>query len=202
MADSAHDAVRWLPQARAGSAEALGRLLEACRGYLLLVATRELGDDLQAKSGASDLVQEAFLEAHRDFGRFTGDSEQELLAWLRRLLLNNLANLAREYRLTQKRRVGLEVPLRADSTSMPIGEGLVSPMPTPSGQAMANEQAMALERALERIPADYRRVIDLRFQREKSFEEIARELKRSLGAVRKLWARAIERLQQEMERSK
>jgi RNA polymerase sigma-70 factor, ECF subfamily len=38
--------------------------------------------DLQAKGGGSDLVQETLLDAHKDFDRFTGRTEQEFLAWL------------------------------------------------------------------------------------------------------------------------
>src|SRR6516164_8048548 len=105
------DAMRSLSAARTGSAEALGEALEACRGYLLLIARRELGPDLQAKAGASDLVQQTFLEAQRDFAGFHGDTKAELLAWLRRLLLNNLANFARDYRETAKRHIGREVRL-------------------------------------------------------------------------------------------
>src|SRR5262249_21485567 len=98
MAWSSADAAQWLPAARQGSREALGRLLEACRDYLLLVANKELDPQLQPKGGASDLVQQTFLEAQRDFARFAGNSEEELLAWLRRLLLNNLGDFTRRYR--------------------------------------------------------------------------------------------------------
>src|SRR5260370_40490207 len=73
----------WLRAARAGSADALGRALEACRGYLLQIARRELGPDLQAKCGASDLVQQTFLEANRDFSYFHGATENEWRARLR-----------------------------------------------------------------------------------------------------------------------
>lgn len=38
MAERAEDVGRWLLDARAGSREALGRALESCRRYLLLVA--------------------------------------------------------------------------------------------------------------------------------------------------------------------
>src|SRR6516165_3274940 len=82
MSSPASDAERWLPAAQAGSKEALAQMLEACRGYLLLIATQELDPALRAKGGASDLVQETILEAFRDFGRFQG-GEEELLAWLR-----------------------------------------------------------------------------------------------------------------------
>ena len=64
------DAVQRLAAARAGSREALGQILQACRGYLLLLAERELAPDLRAKGGASDLVQETFLEAQKDFAHF------------------------------------------------------------------------------------------------------------------------------------
>src|SRR5262249_13094013 len=57
----------WLALARGGSPEALGQLLELCRRYLLQVANAELETLLQAKAGASDLVQETFLEAQRVF---------------------------------------------------------------------------------------------------------------------------------------
>jgi RNA polymerase sigma-70 factor (ECF subfamily) len=42
--------------ARAGSAEALGKILETCRLYLMVIANAELDPELQAKFAASDLV--------------------------------------------------------------------------------------------------------------------------------------------------
>jgi RNA polymerase sigma-70 factor (ECF subfamily) len=64
---------------------------------------------------------------------------------------------------------------------------------------MAHEQAEALRCALERLPDDYRRVLTLRYQEERSFEEIGGLMERSANAARKLFARAVERLQQEMD---
>src|SRR5581483_9241354 len=92
----------WLRDARAGSREALGKLFDLCHGYLLSVARGELDLQLQAKGGASDVLQETFLEAQRDFARFQGTTDKELLAWLRRLLLNNLSNFSRDYRAAGK----------------------------------------------------------------------------------------------------
>ena len=199
MAEPAKDAGHWLAAAHAGSSEALGQALEACRGYLLLVARRHLDADLQAKGGASDLVQETFLDAQRDFARFRGTSEEELLAWLRRLLLNNLGHFTRRYRATGKRAVGREVLLAADGSSDGPGPALPADASSPSGQAMAHEQAEALRRALARLPDDYRRVITLRYDEGRSFEDIGRLMERSPDAARKLWARAMERLRQEWE---
>jgi RNA polymerase sigma-70 factor (ECF subfamily) len=184
---------RWLPEARAGSPEALGQALEACRGYLLLIARKELGTDLQAKAGASDLVQQTFLEAQGDFARFHGDSGGELRAWLRRLLLNNLAAFARDYRATAKRAISREVALP------PGAEQPSACDPSPSTVAMAQEESAALRRVLERLPEDYRLALLLRHLEELPFEEIGRRLNRSANAARKLWARAVEMLQEEWE---
>jgi RNA polymerase sigma-70 factor, ECF subfamily len=198
MPESGADAGQTLAAARGGSREALGQVLEACRGYLLLIAQQELEPALQSKGGASDLVQQTFLEAQRDFVHFRGTTHDALLAWMRRLLLNNLANFRRDFR-RDKRRATREIALPTGDSMAPADGGLPGSTPTPSVQLMRDEQRQALDRAVERLAEDYRRVIQLRYREERSFEDIAALMQRSPNAVRKLWARAIERLQQEME---
>ena len=140
---SGPDLSAWLPAARAGSADALGQVLEACRGYLLLVAQRELDPHLQAKGGASDLVQETLVDAVRAFDNLKGDSADDLRRWLRRLLLNNLVSFTRRYRGAGKRQVGREVALDTGNSSGDREGGVAADEPSPSGQAMATEQAEA-----------------------------------------------------------
>jgi RNA polymerase sigma-70 factor (ECF subfamily) len=190
-----------LPAARDGSAEALGRALEAFRDYLLAVANRQLDPVLRAKGGASDIVQETFLEAQRDIRQFTGTTSKELKAWLLRLLSNNAANFARQYKATAKRQVAREVGLPADTPAGPAGAALAGDTPTPSREVMAGEQAAALTRAIGRLPEDYRRVIELRNQENRPFAEIAELMDRTENAIRKLWFRAVEQLQQELDES-
>jgi RNA polymerase sigma-70 factor (ECF subfamily) len=199
MTEPPHDIAQWLPAARAGSREALGRVLEAARRYLHSIARQELDPDLRAKNSSSDLVQETFVEAQRAFGQFQGDTEAELLAWLRQLLLHRVGKLRRRYRDTQKRRLGREVTLGGDNSSEGPAGGLAANMLSPSGQAMEHEQDQALQTALGRLPDDYRRVITLRYQEQLPFEEIGRLLQRSPDAARKLWARAVERLHEELD---
>jgi RNA polymerase sigma-70 factor (ECF subfamily) len=197
MNDSSEEVVRSLADARAGSREALGRALETCRGYLLQVAQGELAPELRAKGGASDLVQETLLEAYRDFDRFHGGTEDELLAWLRRLLLNNLADFTRRYRGTGRRQLDREVAPPGDSSAEP-GGGLVAADRSPSSLAAAGEQASVVLRVLERLPEEYRRVIVLRYQDARTFDEIGKELGLTANAARKLLLRAIERVQTEL----
>jgi RNA polymerase sigma-70 factor (ECF subfamily) len=199
MTKPANDPLHWLPAARTGSRSALGQLLGAYLGYLQLIAEREFDPQLRAKGGASDLVQETLLDAWRGFGQFRGNSAAELRKWLRRLLLNNLVSFARRYRDAGKRQVIREVALEAGNSSSERGGGPTADTPSPSGQAMAHEQAEALQQALERLPEDYRRVLRLRYHEELSFEDIGRRMDLTPNAARKLWLRAIKRLQQEPE---
>src|SRR4051812_39065848 len=112
-------AERLLLAARRGSSEALGELLENCRRYLLTIARRELDPDLNGKGSASDLVQDTFLEAQRDFNQFDGTDDAALCHWLRQLLLNNLKNFRRHYRAA-KRRSDLEVSFTGEDNSKTV----------------------------------------------------------------------------------
>ena len=182
----------WLSAARTGSPEAFGRVFEACRGYLLLIARQELDDALRTKGSASDLVQETFVEAHRDFAQFRGQGEAEVLGWLRKLLLNNLHDFTRRYRSAGKRLLEREVSLDAADG---LGMAFTSDSASPSEKFIEREKDAIVRQALDRLPEDYRQVLLLRYQEELSFEEIGFLMERSANAARKLWLRAIERME-------
>jgi RNA polymerase sigma-70 factor (ECF subfamily) len=166
---------------------------------LTLVAEREMDPLVRSKEGASDLVQETFMEAQRAFARFHSNSKEEFLAWLRTLLLNNVADSRRRYRGTQKRSAEREVALETGSSSADWRGSLAAGIATPSGEFVQRETLDRMRSALERLPDDYRKVVTYRYMDERSFDEIAELMNRTANATRKLFARAIERLQQEME---
>ena len=192
---------RTIERARAGSSESLGKLAEQCRRYLLLVANRELDAELRAKVGASDLVQDTIVQAQHDFPRFVGGSEGELRAWLRKILLNRVGSIARHYRGTDKRDIGREQRL-AEQNSAAGFFPLAASDPTPSKQAVINEEHLLLGRALAKLPEDYRTVIRLRSFERLPFAEVGSGLGRSEEAAHKVWLRAIKRLQTELDASR
>ena len=106
-----------IAQARRGDAGCRDRLFGLCRSYLDIVARAQVETWLRAKVDASDLVQETMLDAFRDFERFDGTSEQEWLAWLKRILAHNAADFVRRYRGTAKRQARREVPIRSPQDS-------------------------------------------------------------------------------------
>jgi RNA polymerase sigma-70 factor (ECF subfamily) len=185
-----------LPVARTGDAEALGRLLELYRGYLGLLARLQVNRRLQGKVDPADLVQETFLAAHRAWPEFRGTSERELVAWLRTILAARVANLVRHYFGTQGRDVRLERELAAelDQSSRVLDHGLLAVQNSPSQEASRREQAVLLADTLDQLSDDYREVLILRHLEELTFPEVAERMQRSVDSVKKLWARALDRL--------
>jgi RNA polymerase sigma-70 factor (ECF subfamily) len=188
-----------LPLARAGDGQALGQMLELYRNYLTLLARLQFGRRLQGKADPSDVVQEAFLSAYRNFERFCGTSEAELVSWLRKILATSLATFARRYFGTGRRDPRLERELCADleQSSQALGTApLVAPGESPSQQAARREQAVLLADALEHLSVDHREVMVLRQLEGLSFPEVAKRMGRSADAVKKLWVRALASLRQ------
>src|SRR5262249_53112257 len=138
--DDAHDLCARIEAARNGCARSLGSLLEIYRDYLLLVANREMSVALRGKVGASDFVQETFVRAQGAFRAFRGTTEEELRAWLEQILINRCRSARTAFLLTAKRDMSREARLD-DSSLYAASGGVASKTPTPSGHALANEEA-------------------------------------------------------------
>ena len=79
---------------------------------IVYLANHELDDQLRGKVGPSDIVQETFVQAKAAFGSFRVRNEHEVRAWLRKILLNKLADTRRDFQQAAKRNIqGRERPL-------------------------------------------------------------------------------------------
>ena len=187
-----------LAEARRGSEASLGQLMQLHADYLKLVVASQLDDRLRARVSSSDVVQETFYEAHRDFPGFRGVSPEEFLSWLRRILMNNLLRAVELHVKAAKRDVRREVPLdRAEPTGSgmgPVARLQNRAQETPSACFERRENHQQLATFLDSLPEDYREVLRLRHQEGLDFAEIADRMGRTSGAVRMLWLRGIKRL--------
>jgi RNA polymerase sigma-70 factor, ECF subfamily len=200
---SAEKVTDLIERARGGDGIALGKLLKTVGTYLNLLASVQIGRGLQGKVDSSDIVQETFLEAHRQIANFRGVTEAELLAWLRRILAGQIALTLRKYLGTKGRDVRMERELvaRLDESSHALGAQLAASASTPSQHASRREQAVLLADALSRLPEDYRRVIVLRHLEGLTFPEVAMRMERSEDSVQKLWVRSLGSLRQALGES-
>ena len=186
--------------ARQGDETALDRLLNHYRNYLKLLAQTQLDQRLRTRVSPSDLVQETLIDAFRDFNKFRGRKTGELAAWLRTILSRRLADQLRHHNAGKRdfrREQALEEAIHQSSVT--IQRSLLSSDPSVATKVDEAERAISLANAIDRLPPDYRSVIMLREVEHLSFDEVAKRLQRSSGAVRMLWVRALERLRKELE---
>jgi RNA polymerase sigma-70 factor (ECF subfamily) len=189
-----------LQDARNGKPEALGKLLEYYRPYLRLLARLQVASRLQKELDASDVVQETFLDAARDFPQFRGSSDAEFVGWLKRLLAANVADAHRRFLGTQKRNVlqEAEVLQMLDRSSAIVDQRLLAQVDSPSASMDVRERAIRLAVALERLPPRYHDVILLHHFQGMGFQEVANQLDRSLHSVKNLWLRALVALKRQL----
>lgn len=190
-----------LAQAQQGDQQQLGVLLQHYRNYLTILAATQFDARLRRRISPSDIVQEAFLGAYRDFPAFRGRSEHELLAWLRQILIHCLHHAYEAHIRAERRDVrrelsleGVDHPLHRSAAR--LQEALAAAGSSPSGQVERHERAVEVANILARLRPDYREVIVLRNLQGLSFDEVARQMGRNTGAARMLWLRAVEKFRQ------
>lgn len=171
--------------------------LEQWRPYLRVLARMQIEPKFQAKIDASDIVQQTMLEAHRARDEFRGASDDELRAWLRRIMARNLADEMRKFR-RDKRDAGLEQSLQAALTeSSQCLEGcLPADDSLPDHRALRNEQLTQLAAAIESLPEDQRQAVTLHHLQRQSAAQVATAMGRTEVSVAGLLRRGMKRLRE------
>jgi RNA polymerase sigma-70 factor (ECF subfamily) len=179
------------------TAEPDGRPLEGYRDYLRLLARTQLGPRLQAKLDASDVAQQALLQAHQARGQFRGTTEAEKLAWLRAILANVLAAAARRFE-ARARDVDRERSLEADLelSSSRLECLCAADQTSPSQRAVRGEELLRLAAALTRLPPEQRHVVELHHLQGLPVADVAAQMGRTVRAVIGLLFRGLTKLRQ------
>ena len=147
-----------------GDRDAFGEIVHRHQQAVFNVAYRVLGN----VHDSEDATQEAFIRAYQFINRF--DPDRPLAPWLARIAVNVCLN-----RLESQKSLSAfdeETTLASD------------PNPGPEIQKIASDRNETIRYELSRLPPRYRVVIELRHFQELSYEEIAEQLKRPLGAIK------------------
>lgn len=179
-----------LAAARDGDASALGKLLDHYRPYLGLMARRQLDSAVQVRVDASDVVQQTCLEAIRDLEAFRGQSEPELIAWIMRILRNNVAQSIQYHVVAKKRSIRKEQTSPDDSQG-PLVARLPAHHSSPSQRLMRGELAVQLARQLASLTDEQQEAIRLRYVEGLPLTDIARRMQRSESAAAGLLKRGL-----------
>ena len=168
-----HDLV---DRAKAGDAEAFGQLFDHFHGPVF----RQLFTLTRSRTLAEDLTSETFFKALRAMGGFALPSEL-FGPWLRRIA-RNLANDHFKASSTRRELV---------TSDLSFFDGVVD---GPDDLLVTSLDLDALRDAMHRLPVNQRRALALRFLRERSITETAKELGCSEGAAKQLQWRGLRNL--------
>jgi len=164
------------------------------REYLRRLAVAQFGRRYASKLDPSDLVQQTLLDAFQKLEQFRGSSERERAAWLREILVNNLADVFRA--LNRQRR---DVARERSSARLTVW---LEALPTmPADQAEKNEQLLRLAWALSELPELQHVAVELHHLRGLSLAETGQQLGRTEASVAGLVRRGMARLRELLDDS-
>lgn len=147
------------------------------------------------RDDADDLTIEAFGKAFKNIRQYTPD--YAFSTWLFKIATNNCIDFIRKKRkMTYSLDRGIETDEGGEITM-----DVRSNTPDPEEHMMKKQKVMMMRDVVERLKPRYKKLVELRYFQEKSYEEIAIELDLPLGTVKAQLFRAREFLYQIMKNS-
>ena len=169
-----------IAQAQSGDPGAFGEIYGKYAGLIL----RYLYVRVRDQEGAQDLTQEVFVRVIKGIGGFEYRGEKSFLGWLYTIANNVLIGQARRKR----------------AVSTPLDENMELVDPRGQEAVLSIYDRVALQQAIGQLTQDQQQVLTLKFFADMTNNEIAATIGRSEGAVKALQHRALQSLQQIMER--
>jgi len=139
------------------------------------------------KQEAEDLTQEAFIKAYKSIASF--NEEYAFSTWLFKIATNNCIDFFRKRKL-KTYSMDETVKYKEDE----IKQEYAAPDPDVEHDMVADERTQIIKTAINQLPEKYRIVIELRHQKEHSYEQISEELDLPLGTIKARIFRAREML--------
>jgi RNA polymerase sigma-70 factor (ECF subfamily) len=198
MQNNSTDSVRLIERARAGDRAALDEIFTRHRERLRRMVDMRLDQRLRARVDASDVIQDAYLEAATHLDEYLRDPKLSLFLWLRLMVGQRLMKLHRHHLGTQMRDVGLEVSLYRGAlpaaSSAALAAQLLGQHTSPTQAAVRAERLLRLQEALNSLDPMDREVLSLRHFEELNRAETAQVLGIQESAAAKRYLRALKRL--------
>lgn len=168
-------------QTLAGNTICYETLFDRYRHPLYAAIVSRCGDE----QDAGDIIQETYVKAYFNLPRYNAD--YTFGQWVYTIARNLFIDYAR-----RKRSAGSTVSIDSNTTGEMINPAC--DMPNPEERIISRQRSSLLDNLLEELPAHYRTMIQLRFIKEYSYEEIAEQLGMPIGTVKTQIHRAREKL--------
>jgi len=177
----------YVAKARSGDADAYRVLVERHSRSLFRLAFRMTGNEQDAE----DVVQESFLRAYRQLGRF--DDRASFGTWLYRIAANCSLDLVRARKRRSEQLAPAENELEDPVAALPSGA------PSPEREALSTEVRERVAAAMQDLSATERTAFVLRHFEGMCIEEVSRVLDCQPGAAKHSVFRAVQKLRRALE---
>jgi RNA polymerase sigma-70 factor (ECF subfamily) len=189
-----------LQRAAQGDSQGWGELLERHRQRLRRMVALRLDHRLHSRLDASDVIQEAYLEATARLPEYLGKPALPFYLWLRFLTGQKLVELHRHHLGTRMRDAGREIALYhgslPETSSAALAAQLLGHDTRPSEAAIRAERKIRLQEALNSMDVLDREVLALRHFEQLNNAETAQVLGLQESAASKRYIRALKKLKE------
>ena len=172
ISEKAQNDLILVEQAKLGNEKAFSSLLNRYRDSIYFMILKMVNNP----SDAEDLTIEAFGKAFRFIDSFTPDFA--FSTWLFRIATNNCIDFIRKKQLSPS----LIDQIQEDIDNMTVN--IQSDLPDPEERLINDQKIAVLREIVSQLKPRYRRLIELRYFKEYSYEEIAKEMKLPIGTVK------------------
>jgi RNA polymerase sigma-70 factor (ECF subfamily) len=173
ITESKSEDMRLIKQALNGKQSAFEQLMKKYIGYTRNLVYRMISN----REDMEDLTQEAFIKAFNSLDKF--DSQFAFSTWLYKIATNNCIDYLRKKKLNT---YSIDKDISSDDDNMQFE--IPDSNYLPDRDIIDDERKVILEKAIEQLPARYKKVILLRHRDELEYEEIAKKLKLPIGTVK------------------
>jgi RNA polymerase sigma-70 factor (ECF subfamily) len=198
--DNSAETADLLRRARAGDAAALDALFARHRERLRRMVEMRLDRRLQARVDASDVIQDACVDALTRLEEYLREPRLPLFLWLRLVVGERLMKVHRHHLGAQMRDAGREVSLYRgalpQASSAALAAQLLGKHTSPTQAAVRAERLLRLQEALNALDPLDREILSLRHFEELTAAEAALVLDIKEDAAAKRYVRALKRLRQ------
>jgi RNA polymerase sigma factor (sigma-70 family) len=172
LSDKAKGDMLLVEQAKQGSEKAFASLMNRYRDSIYFMLLKMANNP----SDAEDLTIEAFGKAFRSLDTYT--PKFAFSTWLFKIATNNCVDFIRKKKLAPVPFDHLQENL--DSATVNIQ----SDLPDPEESLINHQKIAALKDIINQLKPRYKRLIELRYYKEYSYEEISSELNLPIGTVK------------------
>ncbi len=189
-------------RAAEGDSGALAELMGRYSDRLKRMVQLRMDHRLQGRTGASDVVQEALIEAARRLSDYQRNPPMGFFLWLRALTAERLLNAHRAHLGTQKRDVSRDVSLYRRAMpaahSVSLARQLMGDFTSPTQAIQRAETQLLVQEVLNRMNPIDREILVLKYFEQLTTSEVASELGIKRSTAGKRYIAALKRLKQEL----